>query len=232
MDAAASCARRMAGRDKLRERSRDGRTSGVEAYGKDVWIRCLSGWHQVLRRCKGPTGPKCHLPEGDGGEKSPILRDERVISRKAIAQGVSDVLRCPVCSCAISFPPFAHGTAGAARVRHSLLPHFRGTTKGKPRADPAARTRNCICGCRPGERRDPYAVQMKLPEVSVALLQHYAHNRRPGLWVPAFAGTTIDYTLQISHRVWHRVEPVHHNVVLGFIDAHGHVKTVRREIPC
>jgi hypothetical protein len=27
-------------------------------------------------------------------------RGERVISRKAIAQGMSDVLRCPVCSCA------------------------------------------------------------------------------------------------------------------------------------
>src|SRR5712671_7381190 len=29
-------------------------------------------------------------------------RGEYVISRKAIAQGVSDVLRCPVCSCAHS----------------------------------------------------------------------------------------------------------------------------------
>src|SRR5437667_2157449 len=29
-------------------------------------------------------------------------RGERVISRKAIAQGMSDVLRCPVCSCAHS----------------------------------------------------------------------------------------------------------------------------------
>src|SRR3977135_3335880 len=29
-------------------------------------------------------------------------RGERVISRKAIAQGMSDVIRCPVCSCAHS----------------------------------------------------------------------------------------------------------------------------------
>ena len=35
-------------------------------------------------------------------QESPILRGERDISRKAIAQGMSDCLRCPVCSCAFS----------------------------------------------------------------------------------------------------------------------------------
>jgi hypothetical protein len=35
-------------------------------------------------------------------QQSPILRGERDISRKAIAQGMSDCLRCPVCSCACS----------------------------------------------------------------------------------------------------------------------------------
>src|SRR4051794_30318541 len=35
----------------------------------------------------------------DGGKRA-VHRGEHVISRKAIAQGVSDVLRCPVCSCA------------------------------------------------------------------------------------------------------------------------------------
>jgi hypothetical protein len=36
--------------------------------------------------------------------------------------------------CAFLFH-FAHETAGAARIRHSLLPlFFRGTTKRKPRA--------------------------------------------------------------------------------------------------
>src|SRR5712671_1690038 len=36
---------------------------------------------------------------GDGGKRA-VHRGELVISRKAIAQGMSDVLRCPVCSCA------------------------------------------------------------------------------------------------------------------------------------
>ena len=49
------------------------------------------------------------------------LTGEHVISRKAIAQGVSDVLRCPVCSCAHS-STIAHEIAGAARIRHSLRP--------------------------------------------------------------------------------------------------------------
>ena len=55
-------------------------------------------------------------------QPSPILRGDHEISRKAIAQGMSDCLRCPVCSCALSFAQFAHETAGAARIRHSLLP--------------------------------------------------------------------------------------------------------------
>ena len=38
---------------------------------------------------------------GDGGKRA-VLRGDHVISRKAIAQGMSDVLRCPVCSCAHS----------------------------------------------------------------------------------------------------------------------------------
>ena len=49
-------------------------------------------------------------------------RGEHVISRKAIAQGMSDVLRCPVCSCAHFLVHVAHETAGAARIRHSLRP--------------------------------------------------------------------------------------------------------------
>ena len=58
-------------------------------------------------------------------QESPILRGEREISRKAIARGMSDCLRCPVCSCAIFVLPFARETAGAARIRHSLLPLLR-----------------------------------------------------------------------------------------------------------
>ena len=48
-------------------------------------------WRQALK--------KLTLPRGDGGKRA-VLRGELVISRKAIAQGMSDVLRCPVCSCA------------------------------------------------------------------------------------------------------------------------------------
>src|SRR5260221_8186278 len=36
-------------------------------------------------------------------------RGELVISRKAIAQGMSDCLRCPVCSCAQPTPPLRTG---------------------------------------------------------------------------------------------------------------------------
>src|ERR1700712_5619686 len=34
------------------------------------------------------------------GGKRAVLRGDHIISRKAIAQGMSDALRCPVCSCA------------------------------------------------------------------------------------------------------------------------------------
>src|SRR3954463_2284424 len=40
---------------------------------------------------------------------------------------MSDVLRCPVCSCALFLVHDAHETAGAARIRHSLRPlNWRG----------------------------------------------------------------------------------------------------------
>ena len=42
---------------------------------------------------------------------SPARRGDHVISRKAIAQGMSDVLRCPVCSCAPFLVQTAHETA-------------------------------------------------------------------------------------------------------------------------
>jgi hypothetical protein len=74
--------------------------------------------------------------------RKPDHRGERAISRKAIAQGMSDCLRCPVCSCAHLFVHIAHETAGAARIRHSLRPLFSRGAKltCKPRADRAART--------------------------------------------------------------------------------------------
>src|SRR3954453_19847017 len=59
---------------------------------------------------------------GHYGGKRAVLRGEHAISRKAIAQGMSGVLRCPVCSCAHFLVHVAHETAGAARIRHSLRP--------------------------------------------------------------------------------------------------------------
>src|SRR3954447_23726985 len=41
----------------------------------------------------------------DGGKRASAHRGERVISRKAIAQGMSDCLRCPVCSYAQTTTP-------------------------------------------------------------------------------------------------------------------------------
>src|SRR2546429_6938962 len=54
----------------------------------------------------------------------PAHRGEHEVSRKAIAQGMSECFRCPVCSCAPNVQFLAHETAGAARTRHSLRPLF------------------------------------------------------------------------------------------------------------
>ena len=54
--------------------------------------------------------------------RKPGRQGEHEVSRKAIAQGMSDCLRCPVCSCAHSFVHTAHEIAGAACTRHSLCP--------------------------------------------------------------------------------------------------------------
>ena len=62
------------------------------------------------------------LLRSDGGNRASAHRGERVISRKAIAQGRSGVHRCPVCSCAAFLALCAHETAGAARTRSSLRP--------------------------------------------------------------------------------------------------------------
>src|SRR5258705_9003861 len=54
----------------------------------------------------------------------PAHRGEHEVSRKAIAQGMSECFRCPVCSCAPNAQFLAHEIAGAARTRHSLRPLF------------------------------------------------------------------------------------------------------------
>ena len=62
---------------------------------------------ESVRRRRVVLTPRCwrqvggSSPADDGGKRA-VLRGEHVISRKAIAQGMSDVLRCPVCSCAHS----------------------------------------------------------------------------------------------------------------------------------
>src|SRR5438105_15178303 len=55
---------------------------------------------------------------------SPLHRGEHEVSRKAVAQGMSECFRSPVCSCAPTVCILAHETAGAARTRHSLRPRF------------------------------------------------------------------------------------------------------------
>src|SRR6266700_6499103 len=40
------------------------------------------------------------LLRSDGGKRASAHRGELEVNRKAIAQGMSDCLRCPVCSCA------------------------------------------------------------------------------------------------------------------------------------
>src|SRR6266702_814453 len=65
---------------------------------------------KVLKRTAKTCGPDARyagvkfrgnkLLRSDGGKRASAHRGERVINRKAIAQGMSDVLRCPVCSCA------------------------------------------------------------------------------------------------------------------------------------
>jgi len=102
-------------------------------------------------RCWRPcTWEAFDFPGRNGGKRA-VLRGELVISRKAIAQGMSDVLRCPVCSCAHFPVHIARETAGAARIRHSLrLLNWRGREDDcKPRTPCAARRRTHI-QCRPG----------------------------------------------------------------------------------
>src|SRR6266700_4937931 len=61
--------------------------------------------YQRVRRSRVVPTPRCwrqvggSSPADDGGKKADH-RGEHAISRKAIAQGMPDALRCPVCSCA------------------------------------------------------------------------------------------------------------------------------------
>ena len=60
----------------------------------------------------------------DDGDNKPAHRGEHEVSRKAIAQGMSECFRSPVCSCAPNAQFLAHETAGAVGTRLSLRPLF------------------------------------------------------------------------------------------------------------
>ena len=73
----------------------------TKAYGEVVW-----SW----RRDAGAK-PCGSFPQGDGDNK-PAHWGEHEVSRKAIAQGMSECFRSPVCSCAPNAQFLAHETAG------------------------------------------------------------------------------------------------------------------------
>jgi hypothetical protein len=89
-----------------------GASAVVTTRGGLRWTsRCPDERHRSVRRRRVVLTPRrwCQvlawrkLRKGDGGKKADH-RGDHVISRKAIAQGMSDVLRCPVCSCAHFLP--------------------------------------------------------------------------------------------------------------------------------
>ena len=84
----------------------------AKAYGEVVW-----SWRR-------DAGAKLVELSASDGDNKPAHRGEHEVSRKAIAQGMSECFRCPVCSCAPNVQFLAHETAGAARTRHSLRPLF------------------------------------------------------------------------------------------------------------
>ena len=103
----------------------------AEAYGQVVW-----SWRRDAGAKSAGSVPPVTVTT------SPLHRGEHEVSRKAIAQGMSECFRCPVCSCAPNAQFLAHETAGAACTRHSLRPLFEeGQRDIKARAKHAARSR-------------------------------------------------------------------------------------------
>jgi hypothetical protein len=105
---------------------------------------------------KARPGRSAIFREATGAE-SPIPRGERVISRKAIAQGMSDVLRCPVCSCA-AFCTISHTRPRVQRA--SGIPcalSLEGKEKTAKLGRSAPREREIMTGrrCRRFDRRCP-----------------------------------------------------------------------------
>ena len=91
--------------------------AATDARGQSVRQRRVVltpvGWRQVASDS---------FRRSDGGNRASAHRGERVISRKAIAQGMSDVLRFTCMLMRALLVHVAHEIAGAARIRHSLRP--------------------------------------------------------------------------------------------------------------
>src|SRR5256885_14509995 len=81
----------------------------------------------------------------DGGKRAGH-RGELEVSRKAIAQGMSDVLRFTCMLMRALLVHIAHEIAGAARIRHSLRPLiFKGAkVTCRPRAQRVARRLSAV----------------------------------------------------------------------------------------
>jgi len=118
---------------------------GKAAYGKTVWSR-----HPLLvssrRRSVDPTGSEQSFNPPATEARRIRLRGELGISRQTIAQGMSDALRCPVCSCA------SHHSFCTRDRRCSAHPAFPapsffercGNDCQKLRAPRVARSQSCI----------------------------------------------------------------------------------------
>jgi hypothetical protein len=87
------------GLSQIRERSNGAQTNDAAAYGQAVWF-----WHPLLvssrRRFCGPNRVRQSRQFAGDGDKTNSSQGERGVSRKAIAQGMSDASAEPVCSCA------------------------------------------------------------------------------------------------------------------------------------
>jgi len=134
------------------------------------------GWRQAWRYRIGPKGTNARKRRW---QQCMAHRGERVISRKAIAQGMPDVLRCPVCSCAHFFYPL--------RMRPRVQ-----RASGIPCALWIERTQEFqqTSGAMRREKVASYSVSSSrkrgpsIPETPLTNREAAAY------WIPAFAGMT------------------------------------------